>query len=316
MKILVADDDSISRKVHAALLESWDYEPISVRDGASAWKVLESDDPPQLVLLDWIMPGMDGMEIVKRLREQQQSQYTYVIMLTSRNLKQDIEDALYAGCDDYLVKPFAPAELKARLFVGKRILKLHGDLTDAYNKAAFESEHDPLTGLLNRAAISRALDREMARHTRSGSTFSILVADIDHFKQVNDGHGHTFGDEVLKRISATLANFVRPYDLVGRYGGEEFLIVVPDCDLKEAKDVADRICEAVRGLSDFAEQSFRVSLSVGVAQVCHHDGNAENLIKRADRSLYCAKNAGRDRVEASCCGDSLFQSSASWQPDF
>src|ERR1700691_4720462 len=240
-KILIAEDDSMSRRLLEAILVKWGYDVTVVADGLEALRILDSADAPRLAVLDWMMPGMEGVQICQKLRERKNRPYIYVILLTARSQKQDLLQGLDLGADDYLTKPFDAQELRARLRVGGRILTLQDDLLAAQAELHFRATNDALTDIPNRPAILEALDREMARQVRDDRPFGIVLADIDHFKNVNDTYGHLSGDDVLRTVAQRVRDSTRTYDSVGRYGGEEFLIVAPLTDAPGTMALAERI---------------------------------------------------------------------------
>ena len=298
-RILIAEDDPVSRRMLQAFLVKWNYQVKAATEGIEALRMLEADDAPPLAILDWMMPGMEGPEICRRVRELTGRPYTYIILLTARSLKDDLLRGLALGADDYLTKPFDASELRARLQVGQRILDLQRDLIDAREELRFKATFDVLTGLSNRAVVLDALAREHARSMREGGSFGIILADLDHFKSVNDTYGHLAGDEVLKESARRMRSCVRTYDFVGRYGGEEFLIAVPSSDRPCAIALAERIrltlaSQPVR----FDHRDIPITASFGVA-ICGHEHPSELpvLLRLADEALYRAKARGRNRVE-------------------
>jgi diguanylate cyclase (GGDEF)-like protein len=292
MKILLAEDSYIERRKVGGYLADWGLECVAVGSGTDAIKLLEAPDPPTLAVLDWVLPGLDGIDILRRVRKASQGNYIYTVMLTGKTQKKDRMMAMEAGADDYLSKPVDPAELRSRIMVGKRILELQESLR-------FAASHDFLTGLLNRSEILAALDRELSRGGREGRPTTIILGDIDHFKRVNDTLGHATGDEVLKEVSRRLKLDLRPYDIVGRYGGEEFLIILPGCDLDAGARRADSIRNLV-GKDPIATPFGKVSatISMGVtASTEKRDQPVAEFLREADLSLYAAKKKGRNRVE-------------------
>ncbi len=231
MKILLADDDRVSRLLMQRTLEKFGYEVVLAEDGRTAAEILSRGDGPRLALVDWMMPQLDGPGLCRELRvSQRDGSYVYILLLTSRHDSEDVVAGLEAGADDYLTKPCHPAELRARLHTGRRILSLEETLVRAREEMRFSATHDALTTLWNRASILALVRSELQRSARDGSPPSILLCDIDHFKLVNDHHGHLIGDIVLEEVARRLISSVRAYDAVGRYGGEEFLIVLSNCD--------------------------------------------------------------------------------------
>lgn len=301
MRVLVADDDAITRKVLEASLTRCGYEVTLCSDGTRAWQILQQKNAPNLVLLDWVMPGMDGVEVCSQVRKLGRRPYVYIILLTGRNTKEDVVKGLESGADDYLTKPFNPNELQVRLRAGARILQLQEDLLSALDASHFKASHDPLTQLWNRAAIVDTVDKEMVRSLREGTSVGVIMADIDHFKRVNDRCGHLAGDAVLREVACRISNSVRPYDSVGRYGGEEFIVCIPGCHMDEAERMAERlrlaICDnPITG----PEGVFDVTISLGVASAeGGTEWTVESIIRVADAALYRAKNRGRNRVECS-----------------
>jgi two-component system, cell cycle response regulator len=301
VRILVADDDPVNRRLLQASLVGWDYEVILARDGEEAWNILLQEDAPKLAILDWMMPGMDGTEICRRVRKRNVKFYTYILLLTANFRKADIIAGLEAGADDYLTKPFEQNELRARLRTGRRILELQEQLHSFTDALQFQLANDPLTGTLSRAAILETMRIELIRCQRERTTVGILMADLDHFKQVNDTYGHLTGDTVLREVAKRMRSAVRPYDAVGRYGGEEFLIIAPGCDMPAAMSRAEGIRDAVgKEPVDTPEGMVPVTLSLGVT-VAGGDKptELEGLLRTADAALYEAKNRGRNQVVVS-----------------
>jgi two-component system, cell cycle response regulator len=300
MKVLVVDDSAIYRKLIGDHLRSWDFEVILAEDGSEAKRILDQPNAPKLVLLDWVLPDMDGTDLCKRIRETGSSgTYVYVILLTSKEGKQNMLRAMQAGADDYLVKPFDELELKARLLVGKRILDLQDQLVLARESMHYAATHDSLTTLMNRSEVVTMLLSELARARRERNPIGVILADIDHFKAVNDTLGHLFGDEALRQVGHRLRDQLRIYDSVGRYGGEEFLMVLPNCDVDNTFVRANELREFVaRTPVTYSGQKHSVTLSMGVT-VSEGKGeeDAEFLIVHADLALYAAKRNGRNRVE-------------------
>ncbi|MBN1545743.1 MAG: diguanylate cyclase [Syntrophaceae bacterium] len=299
MKILVAEDDAVSRRILEATLAKWDYQVISVDDGRKALKVLEAENAPELAILDWMMPEMEGVEICKRIRSHENRDYVYMILITAKEGKENLISGLEAGADDYLVKPFDHQELRVRLHSARRILKLQKALLDKQEILKDQATHDPLTGLWNRAAINGILDKELDRAIRDRRCVSLIMADIDHFKRINDNFGHPTGDRVLKETTRRISETLRTYDAVGRYGGEEFICVLPGCKLQTASKIAERIRVAIESNDiDTGEGKISVTISLGVAAYRNGmDTGRDVLIKMADTALYLAKNNGRNRVE-------------------
>jgi two-component system, cell cycle response regulator len=300
MQILIVEDSPVYRQLLTSHLQDWGFPFTVVKDGSEAWTILQRPDSPRLILLDWVLPDIDGVELCRRIRlASAGSSYSYIILLTGKDAKKDMLEAMQAGADDYLVKPFDQLELKARLQVGKRIVSLHEELVTARESMRYAATRDSLTGLLNRGETLDFLRRESERSRRSGKPLSVILSDVDHFKKVNDTLGHLFGDEALKEVARRFRSKLRLYDGVGRYGGEEFLMILADCDLMTALIRADdlRTCVGSKPIvSTRASSTITVSMGVAVS-TDHSDGDIESLLNDADRGLYAAKQKGRDRVE-------------------
>jgi two-component system, cell cycle response regulator len=295
-RILIAEDGAVSRRMLGTLLDDWGYSVTEVEDGAAALMELESDHAPQLAILDWMMPGLNGTEVVRELRKAKLASYTYVLLLTAKTDKSDILLGLDAGADDYLTKPFDAPELQARLRVGERIMDLQDRLNGALSASEFRASHDALTGLYNRGMIVGLLEREVARCEREGARLGTILADVDHFKAINDTYGHGAGDQVLLEIAGRMQRSLRSYDFLGRYGGEEFLIVAPDCGTDDVQEVGERLRQSIaKNPISLGDVSLRVTISLG-ATVASASENVGSLLKRADLALYAAKGDGRNRV--------------------
>lgn len=292
MRILIVEDSAVERRKLSDSLSEWGLEFEIAENGTKAVQVLEAASPPELVLLDWMLPGIDGLEVLRRIRELSRGTYIYTVMLTGKTQKKDRIAAMEAGADDFLSKPVDPADLRSRILVGKRILELQQSLR-------FAATHDFLTNLLNRSEILAALEREFARAERDEKPTTVILADIDHFKQVNDTLGHAAGDEVLKEIANRLRADLRPYDVVGRYGGEEFLLILPGCTLVSGAKRADDIRAAVAKSAvstTFGNVSITISMGV-TATGSNRYRNVTDFLHDADISLYAAKRNGRNRIE-------------------
>jgi diguanylate cyclase (GGDEF)-like protein len=248
-----------------------------------------------------MMPNMDGVEVCRAVRGMKPAPYIYLLLLTSRDQKRDVVEGIEAGADDYLIKPFDPQELRARIHAGERIIGLEDRLTRAQEALRELATHDSLTGLLNRRACLDSLLAELNRGWRAGKPLCIVMVDIDHFKGINDTHGHQTGDEVLCEVARRMQSLLRPYDTIGRFGGEEFLLVLPECSLEEGVKLAERICHRVRSEPVKAKNiPIEVSISLGVTVANQFvQADLEALLGSVDTALYRAKGAGRNRVEFS-----------------
>lgn len=293
MKVLIADDDALSRKILEDCLSKWGYDIEMANNGHEAWGIMENNDRPNMAVLDWMMPGMDGVEICRRLRRLTLPNYVYVILLTARSKREDVINGLESGADDYIIKPFNPEELKSRLKIGRRIIELE-------HRILRLASTDYLTGLLNRRAFLERLERELNRCEREFSNVGIIIIDIDHFKKVNDNYGHQVGDMVLQEFSSTLVKLCRVYDFIGRYGGEEFIVCLPGADKWNTYQIAERIRSTIENaeiLLPDKKNSVSVTASFGIASV--EPGqvkSADRLINEADEALYQAKDQGRNRI--------------------
>ena len=292
MKILLVEDSRLERHKISRYLTEWRLDFVAVESGTEALTLLEGSEPPNMVLLDWMLPDLDGIDVCRRIRTYGASgPYIYIVMLTAKSLKQDLLIAMAAGADDYLAKPIDPSELRARIMAGKRLLELQQSLR-------FAATHDFLTNLLNRSEILAAIDKERSRSGREGKPTTIIMADIDHFKRINDSLGHAAGDEVLKEVGRRLKSDLRPYDVVGRYGGEEFLIILPGCDLATGARRADELRNLVAKDPIFTPfGTTTATVSLGVTAAFNRECTVPDLLREADLCMYAAKKKGRNRVE-------------------
>lgn len=299
MKVLVADDEVVSRRLIEFSVRRWGYDPVVARDGLEASQILHSPDAPKLAILDWMMPGLDGTELCRELRKGDGDCYTYVVLLTVKRNKSDVVQGLEAGADDYLIKPFDPQELRVRLQTGKRILGLLEQLEAARETLRELAARDPLTGLWNHSSIIDLLVNEIDRAERQGAYVGVALVDLDHFKSINDTHGHLVGDRVLREAAQVMSSSIRPYDAVGRLGGEEFLVVLPGCDQIIAVGHAERLRLALNRIEvNTPSGPVRFTASFGVTVVGPETRvDAPTAIQTADSAMYAAKHAGRDRVE-------------------
>jgi two-component system, cell cycle response regulator len=298
MRILIAEDDPVTRRLLQVTLERWQFEVTAVADGVAAWEALTRDDAPSLAILDWIIPGIDGPEICRKLRGEKRNRYTYIVLLTSKSRPEEILEGLDAGADSYILKPFDPMDLRMRLQSGCRIAGIEDELLAAHDSLREQAARDPLTGLWNRRAILDILEREIFRAAREGNSLSLIMADIDHFKQVNDRFGHLAGDAVLRETARRMQSVLRPYDSVGRYGGEEFSIIVPCCEKSAASSVAARVGHAISSAPVLTPDGhISVTVSLGVTTVRGTKSDPDFLLRSADAALYRAKQGGRNRVE-------------------
>lgn len=301
MKVLVADDDAGVRLVARAVVEGLGHECLEATSGDEAWQMY-TQHQPQVLVLDRIMPpGPDGLQLCEAIRraEQDTHDYTYLVLLTSLTSREDMLGGIDAGADDYVAKPLDPFLLHSRLLVARRVTMLHLELARARAELAEQAATDPLTGLNNRLRLTGELDRLHYLSARYGRHYSLALCDIDHFKQYNDTYGHPAGDKALQSIATTLAGFGRRGDGVYRYGGEEFLLVLPEQPGPSAEAALERLRATVEGMAiPHSGSPYGVlTISVGVASFAP-DSTTDNdsLLKQADVALYEAKTAGRNRV--------------------
>ena len=317
-KILIAEDDLISRLMLISALKRWDYEPVVVTNGKEALEILLQEDSPLLAILDWIMPEMDGIDVIKTLQKEKPESITYMIILTSKTEKDDVicgleagaheilmKDGwqlydvicgLEAGAHDYIRKPFDIDELWARIRVDLRTATLQKELLETQKILEYKAVHDPLTDCLNRRGILERLEEEIERSLRSGSQFCVALCDLDHFKKVNDTYGHQIGDNVLKYFVQIIYRQLRPYDQLGRLGGEEFLIIIPDISDADAVSTLERLRHSVQEAEiDTYSEKLKITVSIGGIIVKGKD-NMDNIIKIVDDTMYTAKEKGRNQV--------------------
>jgi diguanylate cyclase (GGDEF)-like protein len=298
MKILVADDDPISRKVIRTCLEETGHDVTEAHDGAEALEMISGADSPRLLVLDRTMPHVDGMDVCRAIRKKALEPDVYIILLTGRGEREDIVEGFEAGADDYMTKPFDVNELKARVRTGARIVERLTELIAAREQLRSEAMYDSLTGLLNRAAFFDIFRKEVSRAERYQTPLALIMADLDNFKETNDRYGHVAGDIVLEETARRLRTSLRVSDSIGRYGGEEFVIVAPGCTANAAALLAERFRLSVASTAiTVPDDSIFVTMSFGVAGTDDMK-TADDLLRAADDALYRAKHSGRNRVKS------------------
>ncbi len=298
MKVLIADDDRITSALLTRWVSRWGYEPVPVASGTEALDALRSDPQIQICIVDWVMPGLSGPEVCQRVRDQRSEPYVYVVLLTSNKETHALVEGLRSGADDYMVKPCHPLELEMRLRVGKRLIELQQKLIAAREQLRFEATHDALTQVMNRRAMNDELEIQFQKCYDLEHPLSVVMLDVDHFKSINDIHGHHAGDVVLREVAARLRALLADAGAVARFGGEEFLMVLPNCDRNQAADFAEKARSAL------AEHPMRVgnfgikaTASFGVATTAQFARlTADVLVRAADAAMYRSKQAGRNCV--------------------
>lgn len=301
LKILVVDDERIDRRIVEKTLTRLGYDVVLADSGEAAWEKIQ-EEPIRFVITDWNMPLMDGIQLIKKIRSTALPGYVYTILVTSNSKDEDIVEGLYAGADDYLTKPFNPTELEARVAVGERMLALEDGLMQANNQLEKLAMVDSLTGLLNRRAIYKFARGELERARRVSEPISVIFLDVDKFKEVNDEYGHLTGDEALKLVAQVIKKRSRAYDGIGRWAGDEFLIVLPGASAEDAQNAAERIVEGIAATKLALPEGgiLSIAASAGVATQEKMTGAIallDDIIQRADEALYRAKEAGGNQVE-------------------
>ncbi len=295
MKILIAEDDLTSRLMLKNLLVHWGFEVIAVDNGKQALEALSQPDAPMMALLDWMMPEMDGLEVCRQVRERENFQSIYIIILTSLSAKKDMIQGLNAGADDYVIKPYDNEELHARIDVGRRVVELQDKLLALSNT-------DALTGLGNRRRFFEVAKSEIYRSLRYYVPLSLILADLDGFKSINDSYGHNNGDRVLQEVAILLTKNLRETDILCRMGGDEFAMILPQTEINGAAILAERLRRAIEQHAFCLEdkngerRNGKLTLSLGVGQFEVNDGSIDDLYKRADQLLYLAKSEGKNRT--------------------
>jgi two-component system cell cycle response regulator len=293
MKVLIAEDELISCRALEKSVAGWGYETVIAKNGKEAWEALRKDEI-RIAVVDWMMPGMDGIELCQKIRhdyQQKKSKYTYIILLTGKDQQGDVITGLSAGADDYITKPFSFVELKVRIQNGERIIKVEDDQIEL-------ASYDSLTKVWNRKKILDFFKEELSRGRRDNQATGVIIADIDWFKNVNDSHGHFIGDEVLIEVVSRLKKCIRGYDKLGRYGGDELILVLPNCGLTHVKDVAERLRLSVCEKKISTKKGLlNVTISLGgISSDVSSEASTDELIQASDKALYSAKKKGRNKA--------------------
>jgi two-component system, cell cycle response regulator len=302
MRAVIADDDPVTMAILSKALQHWDIEVMPASDGERAWDLLKSAPVADLAIVDWMMPGVDGIELCQRIRRDPRLAGMYVLLLTGRGTRADLVVGLDAGADDYMVKPIDREELRARVHVGMRVAALQArladrvaDLQNASNELTRLVSTDVLTDLCSRRAWFERAGAEFSRSRRYGRDFALLLIDLDLFKQVNDTFGHDAGDRLLRGVADRFKAECRQSDIIGRLGGEEFAVLAPETTAADAGRIASRIQEECRRVVIATPQGdVRCSCSIGVSALEPEDDDIEAVLRRADAALYEAKRSGRN----------------------
>jgi two-component system, cell cycle response regulator len=309
-RVLVVDDDPAMLKLLSKYLVAGQYEVLTATTGRQALDILHREGPP-LVLSDWTMPGMDGLELCRAIRASEAIGFVFVVIMTAQSDKQCVVDALNAGANDFLTKPFHHQEMLARLNAGMRVIELEADLmrerrelhkinaelSILNRKLELMATTDELTGLANRREAMRRLRNCWDISVRDDQPLSCIMLDLDFFKRCNDTYGHDVGDLILKETAQHLQSQSRTGDLACRLGGEEFLILCPAVDQDRAMRVAEQFRRAVEAhVIRTGDLGLKVTLSAGVSDRQEFVQNAEELLRNADQALYEAKRTGRNKV--------------------
>ncbi len=301
--VLVVEDNPVIQQQLKIVLGKEGFEIEAADNGTHALEMMQERFYP-IVITDWMMPGMNGPSLCQEVRNRTNPGYVFIILLTSKHSKGDIVKGLEAGADDFVSKPFDISELTARINAGERILDLEHSLKKANDKIRKLSITDPLTGCYNRAYLAERLPTELKMVTRYGQCLSIMLFDIDHFKGLNDTHGHLAGDKILRNFTTLVKDTVRTdVDWLVRYGGDEFLLIMPNTPVSGAKILAERLCDDTSNYSFMIEdRKIRLTASFGVTGIDMSNGafriSIDSLISNADRYLYEAKGADRNTVRA------------------
>ena len=297
MQVLIADDDRFSLHILSRRLTGLGHQVTSVEDGNSALSTLQMQHF-DIAIIDWMMPGIDGPTLCRQIRQTSGDRYLYVILLTAKDSKSDIVAGLDSGADDYLTKPFSVDELAARLRSGERILQLHESLIEARERLRLMATRDSLTGLLNRRALFDEARAAAQKASGTGRLLAVFLCDVDHFKRLNDTFGHPAGDAALSEIAERISSSLGNGQIIGRYGGEEFMVVMPETSYEIAMESAERVRKSVCGTPfTHVEHRIQVSMSIGAAiSSIENPAQLDAILNDADACLLQAKRQGRNQV--------------------
>lgn len=301
MRILIAEDDLVSSRVLAITLTNWGHDVVITDNGLEAWAVLQQGNAPRLAIIDWMMPGLDGPEICRRIRSDTKTAATYIILLTALRQKENMVAGLEAGADDYLTKPFDRDELRVRLQAGARIVELQCSMAERVNElegAIVErklaedalrnlSLTDDLTGLYNHRGFFKLAEHHLNLAQRNQQSSLLFYADLDGLKEINDTFGHSEGSLAIAKTAQVLSKTFRTTDIIARLGGDEFVVLAQDALLDETGHMIARLEENLRSLNDQNERQYRLSLSVGAVLIDpDSDLSIDQLIRKADQAMY------------------------------
>ncbi len=292
MRILIAEDDPVSNRLLESILSKWNYDVITTSDGKEALEVLNSEDPPRIAILDWMMPKLSGVDVCSRIRKNEDNNYIYMILLTAKNQKEDIIKGLASGADDYITKPFDSHELELRLKAGRRVIELE-------DKLKHQAFHDHLTNLPNREQFLSRLGRVNKRSKFiEDNMFAVLFLDLDRFKIINESLGHVRGDELLVAVAERIEVSTRPSDIIARFGGDEFAVLLNNIkDKRDATIVADRLQQDFSMPFDLSGHKVTTTASIGIAMSESNYDSEEDILRDADLAMYRAKAGGKARYE-------------------
>lgn len=312
MKILIADDDRINCCLVEETLKAAGYEVVAFQNGSDAFNALQEQDAPQLAILDWMMPGMDGLDVCRNTRLCESKSHIYLILLTSKTSQEHLLEGFEAGADDYITKPFESRQLLARVRAGEKLVQLQIDLAREREQLTLLTRElaetnlllecmsvtDTLTGLRNRRYLYDRLEQEWTTPDFEQSPLSCMMMDVDHFKKINDSYGHDVGDTVLKQVADILKHSIRNNDIISRHGGEEFVVICPNTNQQQTRELAEQIraCVETETVGLIPRHDQPITVSIGVVSRNKDITNPDKLLKLADEAMYSAKHDGRNCI--------------------